>query len=342
MEINTEEFSIIVKSLLPATKNKNTSPQVERIIFQDNFAGTFNSKMAVSWELDLGGIKCSVLATDLDKILSGIQDDKVSVYLEKNKLVIKSKGTTAKISTFPETKLVEDFYNSINFDGLDWQTLPDVFITQLNIAKFSTSSNEFDPQNLFCVLIDTDFIYSGNGYRCTKMKCDSGFNCLIPKQAVDSITKFPEINGYALTNGWIHFTNDDGGIISSKIVKGNFPDITKILENFPGGAVIKLSKSLIAPLKAINNVLAKDADFLKTVNITIEQGRTILKGTKEGLNIEKVIPNKFKSDKVSFDISPVFLKELLEQGICDSVRIINNIAIFEADGFSHLVTLPIL
>lgn len=340
--VNTNEFKEIIKNLLPATKGKNASSQAEWVFFKDKFVGTFNDKMAVSWDLELDEIYCSVSATDLDKVLSGIKEEEINISLTDNELILSATGTKAKISVFKEANKIEEFYNSFDFDDLDWEDLPENFIPQLNLAKFSTSNNEFDPQNLFCVLIDNDFIYSGNGYRCTKMKCDSGFNCLIPKQAVEQIIKFPEINTYAITNNWIHFANETGGIISSKIVKGNFPNITKILDSFPGGSRIELSKTLVNPLKEIDILLAKDADFLKTVNITIEKGRTIIKGKKEGLDIEKIIPNKFKDNKTPFDISPVFLKDLLELEICNSVRIINNIAVFESDGFQHLVTLPIL
>ena len=173
------------------------------------------------------------------------------------------------------------------------------------------------------------------------MECITELDCLIPKQAVECIVKFPEIIDYAMADNWVHFANDTGGIISSKIVNGKFPDITKILESFPGGEVIKLNKSLIEPLKDIDKILIKDADFLKTVNIVIDEGITTINGRKEGLDLTKSVPNKFKSKKVEFNISPIFLKELLEQEICDSMRLINNIAIFESDGFSHLVTLPI-
>lgn len=342
MEINTEDFATIVKALLPGTKGKNTSIQTERIIFKDGFAGTFNDKMAVSWEIDLGNINCSVSATDLDKVLSGVKEDTIEIDLVDNKLILESKGTKAKISTFTDSSLLEDFYNTLEFDSLDWKELPEDFIPKLSLAKFSCSNNEFDPQNLFCVQIANNFIYSGNGYRCTKMECKTGFTCLIPKQAVDSITKFSDVSEYVLDNGWIHFANEDGGIISSKIVKGKFPNITKILESFPGGTNITLTKSLIQPLEDIDKLLAKDADFLKTVNITIDKGKTTLKGRKEGLTITKTITNKFKEKKIDFNISPIFLKELLKQEICNSMRLINNIAIFEADGFSHLITLPII
>lgn len=339
MKTNTKEFCDIIKALLPATKNKNASSQIEQIIFQDDFAGTFNEKIAISYNLKLGEIQCSVSANDLYNGLSGITEEEIDIKLKDDQLIISSNSTNVRISTIKDSKIIEDFYTSINLNDVGWTDLPENFIKKLNLIKFSASDNDYDSQNLNCIFIDDKFIYASNGYRCTKIECDTGFSVLLPKSSVDQVTKFSGINAFSIGENWIHFANNEGGIISSKIVKGNFFDITNIMNKFNGGTNINLSKKLIKPLNHINSASNKKSDFLKNVTISVTKGQTILSGGKEGLAIDTTIPNKFTGKEIKFNISPIFLKEIIELDICKTMRITGNVALFESDGFSHLVTL---
>lgn len=342
MKINTDEFRMVVENLLPAISKKDLVAQMSRIIFRDDIAGTYNDQIAISYPFDLGGIDCSVAAEDLSKVLSGISEEEIDIEVVEKKMILSSDSTKVEISTVSESKAVEEFYSSLDLGSMSWERLPADFIEKINLAKFSTSTNTYDPQNLFCIAIEKDWIYSGDGYRCTKIKCKSDMpkTVLIPQSSVNSIVKFTDIIDYAIAPGWIHFANSEDAVISSRIVKGKYPDVTETLESFPGGQKVKIDKALIPVLDNINQLLASDADFMRVVKISIKKKKTVITGVKEGLTIKKTVKNDFKEDVIEFNISPPFLSNLLSLDIIDSLQVAQNMAFFEGIGFQHLVTLP--
>lgn len=342
MKIKRNEFKEVIDSLLPAISKKDLVAQMSRIIFRDDIAGTFNDQIAISYPVDLNGIDCSVPAEDLAKILSGINEEEIGIEVAEGKMIITSTSTVAEISTVSESKAVEEFYNSLNLGSMDWKPLPDNFVEKINLAKFSTSANTYDPQNLFCVAIEKDYIYSGDGYRCSKIKCPTGMTerILVPHSSISSIVKFTDIVDYAIASGWIHFATSEDTVISSRIVKGEYPNVTKILSQFKGGEKIKIGKELIPVLNNVDNLLASSADFLRYVKIGIKKGKTTITGKKEGLTIQKSVKNDFKKDIVEFEISPSFLSSLLYLDITNTIQIADHLAFFEGKGFQHLVTLP--
>ena len=342
MKIKTDELRVVVEKLLPAISKKDLVAQMSKIIFKDDIAGTFNDQIAISYPLDLGGSTCSVPAEDLSKVLSGIKEEEINIEFTDGQMLLTSDSTSAEISTISESKAVEEFYDSLDLASMEWRPLPKDFIEKLNLAKFSTSNNTYDPQNLFCIAIGKDHLFSGDGYRCTKIKCQTKVpeTILIPQSSVSSIIKFADVTEYAIAYGWIHFANPEDVVVSSRIVKGKFPNMTEILKQFPGGEKIKISRELIPILDNIDKILPGEADFLRVVSIAIKKGVTIVTGKKEGLSIKKTIKNDFTTDIVKFDISPSFLSKLLLQNITDSLQVANDMALFRGSNFEHLVTLP--
>ncbi len=344
MRIQTKDFREVVENLLPATSKKDLVAQMSRVIFRDDIAGTWNDQIAISYPLELGGINCSVPAEDLSKILSGITEDEVDIEVSEGQMIITSISTCAKISTISESTVVEDFYASLNLQNMTWNKLPDNFLEKLELARFSVSSNSYDSDNIFCIAIIGDYLYSGDGYRCTRVACPVGAEkpILIPQSSISSILKFTDIIEYAVSGGWINFATSEDVIISSRIVNGTFPDVDHILDNFVPHEEVVLSKDIIPMLDNINKLLSEDVDYLKSVSIYIGKDETTVTGKKEGLDIKKGIRTKSTTDSLSFDISPVFLSNLLTLDLIDSFQISkSNSAMFRGEGFEHLIVLPI-
>lgn len=344
MKIQTEAFRTIIGNLLPAISKKDLVAQMSRIMFKNNIVGSFNDHLAISYPLELGGISCSVPAEDLFQIVSGVTEKEIDIQVVDGQMLLSSDSTNAEISTTIESKAVEDFYNSLDLGGMDWYPLPEDFLSKLYLVKFSTSNNTYDDQNKFCVSITKDSMLSGDGYRCTKIKCPSRIpeTILLPGSSIDNIVKLSGITECAVVEGWIHFADLNDAVISSRIIKGKFPNMSKRLKEFPGGKKIKVSKKLIPILDNVSKLLAKDADFLTSVKIHIGKGETTVTGIKEGLIIMKTISNSSKEDQASFDISPIFLQNLLSLDVIDSMQIADNLAFFKGKGFQHLISLPII
>lgn len=286
------------------------------------------------------GVTCSLPAEDLSKILNGISDDTFTIEVEENKATLISENTTAELSTEVDSRIVEDYFAAINFDDMDWQGVPENFLDQLALARFSVSSNAMDSNNLHCVYVNGKTMCSGDGHRLSRLSLGTPMDeVLIPGTAISDILSFKDFDQYAISNGWIHLENPEGIIVSCRTILGEYPNFSPIFEQFEEKSKVQVESSLIPVLQNLTSLVAGDSDFMKAVTIDMKKGTTVLTGTKEGLKIEKKATNNYKGSPVSFMISPAFLAHILT--MTEELSIGETSALFESDTFSHIVQLPL-
>lgn len=339
MKVNTEKFKNAVQVCLAGTSNKDLVAQMSHIVFNEEEILAYNDKISICVPFETG-LTCSVPAEDLSKVLSGITDKEITVKSDDSSFSIISETTNAVIQTEVETRVVEDFFATVDFESMDWYELPKNFLDQLALSRFSASSNALDSNNLFCVYVKDKAIYSGDGHRLSILNLDSKMEeVLIPSTTIPDIVTFNNFDECAVSRGWIHFANNDGLILSCKTMSGDFPSFASIFDNFEGISKIKVDSNLIPILQNLGGLVSGKEDFMKSVTIEITKGRTNISGSKEGLKIKKSIENTHKGNSVEFNISPVFLAHILT--LTDNLSIGETSAMFSSDTFQHLVQLPV-
>ena len=162
---------------------------------------------------------------------------------------------------------------------------------------------------------------------------------LIPSSSVADIIGFDGFDEYSVNNGWLHLSNEEGVILSCRTVTGDFPNFTPIFKQFQEITKVEVDSNLIPVLQNLGGLVAGQSDFMRSVDIQISKGTTIISGKKEGLKIEKKISNKHKSEDVNFSISPDFLSYILT--MTNSLAIGETSAMFSSKTFQHVVQLPI-
>lgn len=339
MKIKTNDLKEAIKSCLTGTSTKDLVVQMAHIVFTEHELLSYNDRVSVMIPFE-SGIECSVPAEDLNKVLSGITDKEIEITADQDEVTIKSKGTEAIISTEIESRVVEEFFNSVDFDSMDWGGLPKNFIDQLALSRFSASTNALDANNLFCVHVKGKTISSGDGHRLSLLTLDSEMEeILIPNTSVSDIVSFKDFDEYAIFNGWLHLSNADGVVMSCRTVAGDFPDFTQILKNFSEETKIQVESNLIPVLQNLGGLVEGQSGFMKSVDIKILNGETIISGRKEGLRIEKKVSNKHDDSTVEFSISPDFLAHILT--MTNTLSIGETTAMFSSKTFQHIVQLPI-
>lgn len=340
MKIKTQALKDAIKTCLTGTSTKDLVVQMSHIVFAEEELLSYNDRVSVLIPFD-SGINCSIPAEDLNKVLSGISDKELEMSVDGNEVTITSKGTEAIISTEIESRVVEDFFNTVDFEELDWKPLPKNFLDQLSLAKFSASSNPFDGNNLFCVQVKGKKVSSGDGHRLSVLTLDSSMEeILIPSSSVHDITSFDNFDEYAHNDGWVHFCNESGIILSCRTIIGEFPSFLPIFKNFEEKTKIQIDSKMIPVLQNLGGLVEGQSGFMKSVDVVISNGETIISGKKEGLRIEKKITNDHTEDTVKFSISPDFLAHILT--MTNTLSIGESTAMFESKTFKHLVQLPIV
>lgn len=340
MPIKTQELKDAIKAALVGTSTKDLVVQMAHIVFNSHEILSYNDRVSISIPFE-SGIKCSVPAEDLNKVLSGISDKELTMVVDENSVAITSESTEASISTEVESRAVETYFDNLEFDAMEWEDLPKNFMSQLSLARLSASSNVYDANNLACVHIKGKSISSGDGHKLSMLTLSSKMKeVLIPSSSVNDIIVFSDFDEYAISDGWIHFSNESSTVLSCRIVIGNFPDLSQFFDNFEEVAEIKIDSNLIPILQNLGGLVAGQSDFMKSVQIQIGKGETIISGKKEGLQIKKKVVNKHTEDAIDFSISPDFLAHILT--MTNTLSIGEATAMFASKTFKHLVQLPIM
>jgi hypothetical protein len=339
MKIKTAELKKAIKSCLSGTSTKDLVVQMSHIVFTGEEILSYNDRVSIMIPFETG-VSCSVPAEDLNKVLSGITDSEIELFSYENDFKIVSESTEATISTEIESRVVEDFFKEIDFSDMNWGELPTNFLDQLSLARLSASTNALDSNNLFCVFVKGKYISGGDGHRLSYLSLDKKMKeVLIPATSVSDIISFPDFDEYAIHNGWIHFSNEDGAVLSCRTITGDFPDFAPFFSNFEEITQVTVDSNLIPILQNLGGLVEGQSGFMRSVDIKIINGQTTIQGRKEGLRIQKKVENSHSGETVEFSISPDFLAHILT--MTNTLSIGENSAMFSSDSFQHIVQLPV-
>ncbi len=338
--LKTAELKTAIKTLLPATSQKELVLQLAHIVFNGEELLAYNDRISVAYPFNTG-IKASVPAEDLNKIISGISEDEIEISVSETEVTIKSASTEATISTEMDSTAVEQYFSNICFDDMNWHPLPKSFMNDLALSRLTTATNALDPKNLHCVSVSGDKVRSGDGYRLSEITMTSEIvdNILIPASSIAELLQFSNIEDYALANNWIHFATTDDIVISCRLVVGDYPDFSKILKNFKAETDITISQELLPILLNLSGLVEGASDFMKSVHIELNAKNITVTGRKDGLRVKKTLKCANETEVV-FDISPVSLAHFLQTST--KMSICGSQAVFSEPGkFINLLQLPV-
>jgi len=314
--------------------------QLSHIVFNEDELLAYNDRISIAYPYKTG-IKGSVPAEDLNKIISGITDDELDITVSDTDVTITSASTEATISIEMDSTAVEQYFSNICFDDMEWYPLPSSFMNDLALSRLTTATNALDPKNLHCVHVSGDKVRSGDGYRLSEITMSSKIEdtVLIPAASIAELLQFTDFVDYAVANNWIHFATTDDIVVSCRLVVGNYPDFSKILKNFKAETTVTISQELLPILLNLSGLVAGASDFMKSVHIELTANAITVTGRKDGLRVKKTLKCTNETEVV-FDISPVSLAHFLQTST--KMSICGNQAVFSEPGkFINLLQLPI-
>jgi len=332
--INRIDLLQALEKVKPGVASKEIIEQSNHFIFEEDRIWAYNDQIAISQEFE-SHLRGAVKADEFYKLLDKLNDDELTIVVEKGKFLIQGKSITAKIKIDPEIKLQSIQAPDISLKN--WQILPKNFISSISLCLFSASQDMIHPE-LTCLFITGKTVFSTDGFRATKkeMKTKVKADFLLPTLAAKELIKYDVHKVFIDTKGWLHFVNKERTLFSCRI----FADIKypeKIWDFFDvEGTEINLPDSFDKVIDRISTLVTADFDLDRFISLEIKKGILICKGKGPYGSISEKIELDYEGDDICIKVHPGFLIEILSQ--LDKM-IVGERLLFKSDKFEHCICL---
>ncbi len=307
MKVNKESLKKALEIVKPGLASSETIAQTTSFAFMKGCVITFNNEISISHpvpEIDFEG---AVYAEELYKLLLKIKHEEVDLSIVDNQVVLKAGRTTAKFTLQTEIVLpIDEVANMGNF-----LKLPDKFCTAAEFVAPSCATAG-STAVLNCIHVKGDGVEASDNYRICKYGLYENMpidEFLIPCNNALDVVKLNPIE-IAKGEGWVHFKNEAGTVISSRIVEDNYPDTSHLFN--VSGTEITLPKSL-------DDVLAraevfKGADKLGgSVLITINENQLVVKTQSDFSQFTEDLNMKHDGKPIIFKVTTGFMRSILAE-----------------------------
>lgn len=341
MKVLKKDLLEVIGKCKPGLATKSIIEQAQHLVFSGTDVATFNDSICVIVPF-VTDIPFSVSGNEFSKIVEKIVEPDFDLSLEDGNLLIKSKKTKAKLSTLVgETAMVTHLIEDIrqNMIGKNfWKVLPKDFLDGIYLTSFSASRDLTSGVRACCAIKD-DGIYTTDNIRASKYTMEGSMDAmLLPARDVLELIKYKVIE-YGVSDNWAHFKTADGIIFNCKVLKGEYPyaPINNLFSDKP--STITFPTDLKDSVEAVISLCEGEGDSDKSVTLTIETGRIIVKAEKERGWITKTVESDYTGEKFELLINPVFFSAVLKHAA--SFVLLEGRGQFQAENFSHILALPI-
>lgn len=327
MLINKKELLTALEIVKPGLANKEVIEQSTSFAFMGDCVVTYNDEISISHPVNNLEITGAIKADEFYKLIAKIKQDDFELSTTENEVVIEAGKTKAGIVFQSEIRLPVDDIGAIS----KWKDLPENFIEAMHFVVPNCGQDHSRPV-LTCVNVTkTDCSASDNikvaNYTFTEQISVSPF--IIPAGNVREVLKLKPVQ-IAEGEGWIHFKNEQGTVISSRIFsEDTYPDIYKFL---------KVKGSTLTLPKTIQEVLDRIGIFSTTgANISITNNRITIEAESDTGWIKETCNMKYNSDLLEFCINPFTLKEILSKTL--DCTISDRLIKFEGENWVYVAAL---
>lgn len=312
MKVKRAELLEALKKVQPGLAAKEIIEQSQCFVFSEGDLITYNDEIMVSCPCELANkIEGAVRAEELFAFLSKIKNETVDIVIKENELRVSSKRAKVGIPFSAEIELPFDELQLPKDDA--WVKLPEAFAE--GIWKCSTTaSRDMTKPVLTCIHLNGNCIESSDDYRITSFVLGGKRKVfpkpiLLPAKSARDLARYVPTE-YGLTKGWVHFTNEDGIIFSSRVFEDEYPDINQYLE--VDGEAVDIPEGIETVLERAG--IFSKAEIAEDESIEVSIGTSSMTVSGEGDHgwfVEEV-PIKRKGAVIRFRINPSFFKDLVD------------------------------
>lgn len=331
MQIKTRDFENLLSIVKAAASNTlNTLEDIGNcVIITDNYIFCDNGRIriAINFESD---INCILAMEKLLKLIQSISEENTTLILKDNQVIVKAGKTRVKIKTTSGEKTV------IDYKGFKWNKLPTNFIDALQFCLIS-ASKDMSKEDLLCLNIQKDKIYSCDNYRATeyKLKTKIKDQFLLPFYLAQEIVKF-NITHYLLEDGLVHFKSDNDVYFTCRLYGYEYPNISPFFD--VKGEIITFPDDIKETLKRLEIFSSAQFDADREVEFIISNKILICKSKDNFGEIEEQIDIDYNSDKdIKFKVHPIFFSQIIKHLLTAVIG--ERSVLFENELMRHIVIL---
>jgi len=328
-----------LKLVMPgAGKGETLLSGADSFVFSPGHVQTYNDNLSVSFPIATG-IEGAVKAGELVRVLEKMSGIEVTLERDQDSALLITDGATDLSLKLLDINLA-DLIQALNLENLRWKKLPTDFLEAMELCLPCASSNPAQTV-IRGIRVEGISVFSTDNFRASWYLLSATMDDFtIPKDSVADLLKIPDLTKYSVTSSWVHFTNDNGVIFSSRTLGGAYPSDT-IRNLFPPeeeGELFTLPEALKSSMDRTQLVTYLRETGLDYVTISKEGNHLIVKGERDFGSIKDRIPIEPDQwpDGVAIHIHPKFLRSALDYSLnCRRHR--ERFLIMGADKFQHLV-----
>lgn len=308
-EINKNELLRALEAVKPGLASSEIIEQSTSFAFLKNKVVTYNDEISVSYPVTNLNLTGAVKAEDLYSLVSKLRNETLTMEVVDNEVRIVSGRSKAGLRLEEKVKLPLDEIDPVE----DFKTLPEDFIDNLVIAMSCAAKTISEPI-LRCVHITPEGIFeSSDRYRLLKIKgtkipIEESF--LIPAKEAETVVKFIPTK-IAVTSNWIHFTKENGALLSCRLVHEKFPSLVELLEF--DGVTFDLPKNINSLLDRASVFTKRPAYIEESVLIKISAKNFKIRSENQTAWYEESTKTEYDGEEMIFGISPYLLKFVIDK-----------------------------
>ena len=310
MKIKTEKLIKAIQAIQPAVASKEIIHQSNMAVFTGSYLVSYDNSMMVRHPFE-SDFKCAAPFNELQKFLNKTKDESVSIDLKDTHLELKGKRFRASLVIESDIQLpISDIPKPQK-----WETLTDDLIMAMKLCADLVRAGGMGRPEFTCLYFNKTEILSCDSFRLTKVTLDKKMNrsFLLPAEIIPNLFKFNLIKYSVSKDGsWIHFLTEDKAVISARLLEGIYPNISGITDENIKGSMIRFPDSTDEVLDRAIVFALDELSKQGEINVSIKDDvLTIRSENTKGRFNEVSKLDKPSKQELSFNIDPVFLKEIL-------------------------------
>jgi hypothetical protein len=330
MKIVKSDFQEALEIVKPGLSSKELVEQSTSFAFMGDRVVTYNDEISISHpvkDLDING---AVKADELYKLLPKLKEDEFELEVSENEVIIKSGKITAGIAFEAEIKLPIDDIGELG----KFKKIPEDLLDAMKFAAPNASTDMSRPILTAIHVSENGYVESSDSFRIARHNIGTLpiKTFLLPATSVSHVCRINP-NKISEGNGWVHFKNGQGTIISCRILSDDeFVDVNPYLK-VKGNQVEWPAKTL----EILERAVIFGGGF---VSIYIE-GKKMRIESKSATGWFKEVTNiRHDGDDFSFMISSEMLRGILQKTLTSVIS--DRLLKFEDEKWIYVTLLNVI
>ena len=332
--VDRMELTGAIEMIMPGIAKSKLVEQFGLVLFNDTRIKSYNDEVAVSVPLKTG-IVGGVQAEKLYQFLKKIDSARVEIETVGNEIKFVAGKVKAGLKVIEEVDIPD-----LGIDAMEkknWKKLPENFVEAMGFCLFSAST-DIGKGIFTCLYATGGSMVSCDNFRLTKFELSSEVEeeLVVPRKSAVALVDYnPTQAGFSSANSWVHFQNEQKVVFSTRYISDEtYPDIEGIIN--VDGETAEFTNDIKKTMELAEIFADGDASFQK-VTVTLKKNKVVCRAEGDAGWVEESLKIKYDgSDVTPFDVTPAFLKQIIER--TKTVTVGKTLA-FEGEGFVHIITI---